>query len=29
MENKSARWYIMADDDTIFFLHNLVEVLSK
>ncbi|KAK4706888.1 hypothetical protein R3W88_033605 [Solanum pinnatisectum] len=29
MENKSARWYIMADDDTIFFLDNLVEVLSK
>ncbi|KAH0661256.1 hypothetical protein KY284_026187 [Solanum tuberosum] len=29
MENKSARWYIMADDDTIFFIDNLVEVLSK
>ncbi|XP_059297655.1 uncharacterized protein LOC132050431 [Lycium ferocissimum] len=29
MENKSARWYIMADDDTVFFLDNLVEVLSK
>ncbi|KAF3654969.1 putative protein EIN4-like [Capsicum annuum] len=29
MENKSVRWYIMAHDDTIFFLDNLVEVLSK
>ncbi|XP_015169557.1 uncharacterized protein [Solanum tuberosum] len=29
MENKSARWYIMAGDDTIFFIDNLVEVLSK
>uniref|UniRef100_M0ZPZ6 Transferase, transferring glycosyl groups n=1 Tax=Solanum tuberosum TaxID=4113 RepID=M0ZPZ6_SOLTU len=29
MDNKSARWYIMAGDDTIFFIDNLVEVLSK
>lgn len=30
MENKSTRWYIMADDDRIFFIeYNLVEVLSK
>ena len=28
-ENKGVRWYIMADDDTIFFLDNLVEVLAK
>ncbi|KAK1428699.1 hypothetical protein QVD17_17538 [Tagetes erecta] len=29
MENKGVRWYVMADDDTIFFLDNLVDVLSK
>ncbi|KAK6118595.1 hypothetical protein DH2020_047663 [Rehmannia glutinosa] len=23
------RWYVMADDDTVFFIDNLVEVLSK
>ncbi|KAI3788082.1 hypothetical protein L2E82_00727 [Cichorium intybus] len=28
-ENRSARWYVMADDDTIFFLENLVNVLRK
>jgi hypothetical protein len=28
-ENKGVRWYIMADDDTIFFLDNLVEVLGR
>ena len=28
-EKKGVRWYIMADDDTIFFLDNLVEVLAK
>ncbi|KAM3739840.1 hypothetical protein ACB098_08G052800 [Castanea mollissima] len=28
-ENKGVRWFIMADDDTIFFLDNLVEVLAK
>ncbi|KAF8041192.1 hypothetical protein BT93_B3197 [Corymbia citriodora subsp. variegata] len=27
--DKDVRWYIMADDDTILFLDNLVEVLSK
>ncbi|WMV32160.1 hypothetical protein MTR67_025545 [Solanum verrucosum] len=27
MENKNARWYIMADDDTIFFIDNLVEAI--
>ncbi|KAK9057592.1 hypothetical protein SSX86_022428 [Deinandra increscens subsp. villosa] len=29
MENTSVRWYVMADDDTVFFLENLVEVLKK
>ncbi|KAI3830044.1 hypothetical protein L1987_04176 [Smallanthus sonchifolius] len=28
-ENKGVRWYVMGDDDTIFFLDNLVEVLKK
>lgn len=28
-ENKGVRWYVMADDDTIFFLDNLVDVLSR
>ncbi|XP_059431206.1 uncharacterized protein LOC132164677 [Corylus avellana] len=28
-ENKGVRWYILADDDTIFFLDNLVEVLGS
>ncbi|XP_071717974.1 uncharacterized protein [Rutidosis leptorrhynchoides] len=28
-ENKGVKWYVMADDDTVFFLENLVEVLRK
>ncbi|KAI9195929.1 hypothetical protein LWI28_019490 [Acer negundo] len=28
-ENKDVRWYVMADDDTLFFVDNLVEVLGK
>ncbi|KAF5821575.1 hypothetical protein HanRHA438_Chr01g0016011 [Helianthus annuus] len=28
-ENKGVRWYVMGDDDTIFFLDNLVDVLNK
>lgn len=24
-----ARWYVMTDDDTVFFMENLVGVLSK
>ncbi|GKB78949.1 uncharacterized protein Tco_0945844, partial [Tanacetum coccineum] len=28
-ENEGVRWYVMADDDTVFFLENLVEVLRK
>ncbi|KAL7598791.1 hypothetical protein Lser_V15G26579 [Lactuca serriola] len=28
-ENKNVRWYVMADDDTIFFLENLLNVLKK
>ncbi|KAF5744573.1 hypothetical protein HS088_TW07G00147 [Tripterygium wilfordii] len=28
-ENRGVRWYIMADDDTVFFVDNLVEVLAK
>lgn len=28
-ENEGVRWYVMADDDTVFFLENLVEVLNK
>ncbi|GKC04474.1 hypothetical protein Tco_0996084 [Tanacetum coccineum] len=27
--DKDARWYIMGDDDTIFFLDNLVELLGR
>ncbi|KAH7837575.1 hypothetical protein Vadar_015351 [Vaccinium darrowii] len=27
--NKNVRWYIMSDDDTVFFINNLVEVLGK
>ncbi|KAJ4724299.1 Protein of unknown function (DUF604) [Melia azedarach] len=27
--NKDVRWYVMGDDDTLFFLENLVEVLGK
>ncbi|KAI3419099.1 uncharacterized protein J3R85_013450 [Psidium guajava] len=27
--DRDVRWYIMADDDTVLFLENLVEVLSK
>ncbi|KAI3788081.1 hypothetical protein L2E82_00726 [Cichorium intybus] len=28
-ENRNVRWYVMADDDTIFFLENLVDILKK
>ncbi|KAL8258756.1 hypothetical protein R6Q59_026709 [Mikania micrantha] len=28
-ENKGVRWYVMADDDTVFFVENLVEILKK
>ncbi|KAK6272659.1 hypothetical protein POUND7_009742 [Theobroma cacao] len=28
-DNKNVRWYVMADDDTLFFVDNLVEVLAK
>ncbi|KAA8549779.1 hypothetical protein F0562_001203 [Nyssa sinensis] len=28
-ENKGVRWYVMGDDDTIFSIDNLVEVLAK
>lgn len=28
-ENEGVRWYIMGDDDSIFFVDNLVDVLSK
>ncbi|XVF19301.1 hypothetical protein REPUB_Repub11eG0098600 [Reevesia pubescens] len=28
-DDKNVRWYVMGDDDTIFFVHNLVEVLGK
>ncbi|XWS28315.1 hypothetical protein CRYUN_Cryun25bG0057700 [Craigia yunnanensis] len=28
-DNKDVRWFVMADDDTIFFVDNLVEVLAK
>lgn len=27
--NENVRWYIMSDDDTVFFINNLVEVLGK
>ncbi|XP_040992203.1 uncharacterized protein LOC121239127 isoform X1 [Juglans microcarpa x Juglans regia] len=27
--NKGVRWYVMADDDTVFFVDNLVEVLAR
>ncbi|KAJ4724298.1 Protein of unknown function (DUF604) [Melia azedarach] len=27
--NKDVRWYVMGDDDTLFFQENLVEVLGK
>ncbi|CAH1420297.1 unnamed protein product [Lactuca virosa] len=29
VENKNIRWYVMGDDDTIFFLENLLNVLKK
>ncbi|KAL3850642.1 hypothetical protein ACJIZ3_012524 [Penstemon smallii] len=29
VENEGVRWYILADDDTIFFVNNLVDVLGK
>ena len=28
-ENKGVRWYVMADDDTVLFIDNLVEVLAR
>lgn len=28
-KDKDVRWYVMADDDTVLFLDNLVEVLGK
>ncbi|CAA2988068.1 uncharacterized protein LOC111394066 [Olea europaea subsp. europaea] len=28
-ENKGVRWYVLADDDTVFFINNLVDVLAK
>ncbi|GMI97425.1 hypothetical protein like AT5G12460 [Hibiscus trionum] len=28
-DNQGVRWFVMADDDTVFFLENLVEVLAK
>lgn len=28
-DNKDVRWYVMADDDTLVFVDNLVEVLGK
>ncbi|XP_059626967.1 uncharacterized protein LOC132269729 [Cornus florida] len=28
-ENEGVRWYVMADDDTVLFINNLVEVLAK
>ncbi|KAH7836579.1 hypothetical protein Vadar_003062 [Vaccinium darrowii] len=28
-QNKNVRWYILSDDDTVFFINNLVEVLGK
>ncbi|KAJ4724302.1 Protein of unknown function (DUF604) [Melia azedarach] len=28
-DNKDVRWFVMADDDTLIFLDNLVEVLGK
>lgn len=28
-DDKDVRWYVMGDDDTVFFVDNLVEVLGK
>ncbi|KAL4298172.1 hypothetical protein GQ457_12G026270 [Hibiscus cannabinus] len=28
-DNQGVRWFVMADDDTVFFVDNLVEVLAK
>ncbi|XP_076885970.1 uncharacterized protein LOC143535649 [Bidens hawaiensis] len=28
-DNEGVRWYVMGDDDTVFFLENLVDVLRK
>lgn len=28
-DNEEVKWYVMGDDDTLFFVDNLVEVLSK
>lgn len=28
-DNKNVRWFVIADDDTLFFVDNLVEVLAK
>lgn len=29
VESEGARWYVMGDDDTVFLIENLVEVLSR
>ncbi|KAL2489015.1 hypothetical protein Fot_42307 [Forsythia ovata] len=29
VENDGVRWYVMADDDTVLFIDNLLEVLSR
>ncbi|KAL1152816.1 hypothetical protein V6Z11_A09G134700 [Gossypium hirsutum] len=28
-DNQGVRWFVMADDDTVFFIDNLVQVLAK
>lgn len=28
-DNKDVRWFVMADDDTVYFVDNLVQVLAK
>ncbi|XWS73575.1 hypothetical protein CRYUN_Cryun02cG0140800 [Craigia yunnanensis] len=28
-DNENVRWYVMGDDDTVFLVHNLVDVLGK
>ncbi|CAA3025398.1 uncharacterized protein LOC111374732 [Olea europaea subsp. europaea] len=28
-ENEGVRWYILADDDTVFFINNLADVLAR
>ncbi|KAG8387903.1 hypothetical protein BUALT_Bualt02G0069800 [Buddleja alternifolia] len=29
LENKGVRWYVLGDDDTVFFINNLVDVLAR